>query len=107
MTISRADCIRHHIIEHIDRAAKLNVPKSTVQCFLKRYKERGTADNRKSSGKPQLLTPRDKRRIVSNIKKDRWSTLDDLVDDASADTGKNVNKVTVRKALHSMDFYLP
>ncbi|OAD73084.1 Homeodomain-like DNA binding domain-containing transcription factor [Phycomyces blakesleeanus NRRL 1555(-)] len=50
-------------------SAKLNVPKST------------------SSGRPQILTPRDKRRIVSNLKKDRWSMLDDLVDDASADTG--------------------
>ncbi|OAD69571.1 hypothetical protein PHYBLDRAFT_149360 [Phycomyces blakesleeanus NRRL 1555(-)] len=65
-----------------------------ITCFKIRRNERSL-----SSGRPQLLTPRDKRRIVSNIKKDRWSTLDDLVDYASADTGKNVNKVTMQPFL--------
>jgi len=44
-------------------------PWSTVKSFLQRYYKRGTTDNLSQSGRPEVLSKRDKRTILCAVRK--------------------------------------
>ena len=77
-------------------ADQLGLVPSTVNKVIKRYKDSGSTENSTRSGRPKKITERDYRHLVSNVKKDRRSTLQDI-------TNKMPSKVslsTIRRTLH-------
>ena len=64
-----------HIFEKISVVAKLvNRPWSTVRNFLARACDRGHIDNASRSGRPTILTDRERRTIVRAAQRDRGMT---------------------------------
>jgi transposase len=53
-------------------------PWSTVKNFLHRYCKRGTMDNLPRSGRPEVLTRRDKRAILRAVRKNRQFTREQI-----------------------------
>jgi transposase len=54
---------------------KIKKPFSTIRYFLKRYNERKSIKNLHSTGRPPKLTSPAKRRIIREVKKDRFSPV--------------------------------
>ncbi len=55
-------------------ADDLHMSESSVGKIVRRYKERGTIDNIKQSGRPRKTTPRDDRKIIIEAKKNPFAT---------------------------------
>src|SRR5258705_7255913 len=53
-------------------------PWSTVKSFLDRYYKRGITDNLPRSGRPEVLSKRDKRAILRAVRKHRQYTLEQI-----------------------------
>ena len=47
---------------------KYNIPKSTVQDIISRYKERGTVRNQTGRGRKAIVTQREERTLVRKVK---------------------------------------
>lgn len=75
----------------------LGVPASTVSSTVLRFKKRGTLDVKTSCGRPRLLKERDVRAIVSHIKKDRRTTLSDIVHSSPVKVSRDTIRRTLRR----------
>ena len=53
-------------------------PWSTVKNFLRQYYKRGTVENLARTGRPEILTKRDKRTILRAVRKNREYTREQV-----------------------------
>lgn len=75
--------------------------RATVQTIVKNYKTRGNVENLRRSGRPRILSARDSRSIIKNIKKNPRLSAPKLTEDLLRETGKTVNPETVRRVLRN------
>lgn len=81
-------------------AARLKVSRGAVQKAIKRFQETGKHTNRPKSGRPKVLTPREKRLLVSTSLKKRMLTSKKLTADFNARHKKSISPSTVRSVLN-------
>jgi len=77
----------------------LGHPKSTVHDTIKRYRETSTVTPISRSGRPRILTDRDKRHIVRIVRSNRQQTTQQIRNNFVESSGTVVSFATVRRAL--------
>jgi transposase len=85
-------------------SAQLNIPTSTVNDTIKRYKENGTAIPEKRPGRPKMLTQRDNRILQRIIRDNRFAPLSNITDRLNSSLNTSLHYNTVRKYLHDEGF---
>ncbi|VDI02443.1 Hypothetical predicted protein [Mytilus galloprovincialis] len=61
-----------------DIARQTRHPLPTIFRVLNRFKGRGSLENKERTGRPNLLTPRDTRKICTTVKSDRKRPLHEI-----------------------------
>uniref|UniRef100_A0AAX7URY0 Transposase Tc1-like domain-containing protein n=1 Tax=Astatotilapia calliptera TaxID=8154 RepID=A0AAX7URY0_ASTCA len=82
----------------------LNIPRSTVQAIIQKWKEYGTTVNLPRQGRPPKLTGRTRRALIRNAAKRPMVTLDEL-QRSTAQVGESVHRTTISRALHKVGLY--
>ena len=82
-------------------STQLNIPSSTVNDTIKRYKETGSAIPEKRSGRKKTLTQRDIRVLQRIVRTNRFSPLGDITDKLNSRLNTTLHCNTVRKYLHN------
>uniref|UniRef100_A0A3P8R957 Transposase Tc1-like domain-containing protein n=1 Tax=Astatotilapia calliptera TaxID=8154 RepID=A0A3P8R957_ASTCA len=82
----------------------LNIPWSTVQAIIQKWKEYGTTVNLPRQGRPPKLTGRTRRTLIRNAAKRPMVTLDEL-QRSTAQVGESVHRTTISRALHKVGLY--
>uniref|UniRef100_A0A803JDL4 Transposase Tc1-like domain-containing protein n=1 Tax=Xenopus tropicalis TaxID=8364 RepID=A0A803JDL4_XENTR len=75
----------------------LNIPRSTVQAIIQKWKEYGTTVNLPRQG-------RTRRALIRNAAKRPMVTLDEL-QRSTAQVGESVHRITISRALHKVGLY--
>lgn len=78
----------------------LNFPKSTVGDIIKKYNELGLTSTIPRSGRPKILTERDKRHLVKIIKANRNLTLTEITEKFNKTLNFSISERTVQRVLH-------
>src|SRR5688572_30032811 len=89
--------IRQNVI-----SVRLNIPTSTINDTIKRYKETGSAVPKKCPGRPKMLSKRDTRSLQCIVRTNRFSPLGDVTDKLNSNLNTTLHNSTVRKYLHDM-----
>uniref|UniRef100_A0A803JWW4 Transposase Tc1-like domain-containing protein n=1 Tax=Xenopus tropicalis TaxID=8364 RepID=A0A803JWW4_XENTR len=82
----------------------LNIPRSTVQAIIQKWKEYGTTVNLPRQGRPPKLTGRTRRALIRNAAKRPMVTLGEL-QRSTAQVGESVHRTTISRALHKVGLY--
>uniref|UniRef100_A0A6I8Q9Z7 Uncharacterized protein n=1 Tax=Xenopus tropicalis TaxID=8364 RepID=A0A6I8Q9Z7_XENTR len=82
----------------------LNIPRSTVQAIIQKWKEYGTTVNLPRQGRPPKLTGRTRRALIRNAAKRPMVTLGEL-QGSTAQVGESVHRTTISRALHKVGLY--
>uniref|UniRef100_A0A669E9Q2 Tc1-like transposase DDE domain-containing protein n=1 Tax=Oreochromis niloticus TaxID=8128 RepID=A0A669E9Q2_ORENI len=82
----------------------LNIPRSTVQAIIQKWKEYGTTVNLPRQGRPPKLTGRTRRVLIRNAAKRPMVTLDEL-QRSTAQVGESVHRTTISRALHKVGLH--
>uniref|UniRef100_A0AAX7UKG3 Transposase Tc1-like domain-containing protein n=1 Tax=Astatotilapia calliptera TaxID=8154 RepID=A0AAX7UKG3_ASTCA len=82
----------------------LNIPRSTIQVIIQKWKEYGTTVNLPRQGRPPKLTGRTRRALIRNAAKRPMVTLDEL-QRSTAQMGESVHRTTISRALHKVGLY--
>uniref|UniRef100_A0A803KFC9 Transposase Tc1-like domain-containing protein n=1 Tax=Xenopus tropicalis TaxID=8364 RepID=A0A803KFC9_XENTR len=82
----------------------LNIPQSTVQAIIQKWKEYGTTVNLPRQGRPPKLTGQTRRALIRNAAKRPMVTLDEL-QRSTAQVGESVHWTTISRALHKVGLY--
>src|SRR5688572_29993593 len=85
--------------------AKTGHPKSTVHDTIERYCETGAGSSRPRSGRPPILTDRDKRHIVRIVKSNRQQSARQLQSNFVQSSGTVVSIKTIKRALHEAGYH--
>ncbi|KAL0201197.1 hypothetical protein M9458_004384, partial [Cirrhinus mrigala] len=103
--------VREKVIEkfkaglgHKKISQALNIPWSTVQAIIQKWKEYGTTVNLPRQGRPPKLTGRTRRALIRNAAKRPMVTLDEL-QRSTAQVGESVHRTTISRALHKVGLY--
>jgi len=88
-------------ISEISKKIKRN--ESTVRTFLKAYKARKSLKNRKSTGRPRKITPKQRRRLIRHVKKNRRQDIETIREniDFTHVTGRTINNELLQVGLKS------
>ena len=78
-------------------------PKSTVHDTIERYLETGGGISRPRSGRPEILTQRDKRHLYRIARSNRQQSARQVLDNFVKSSGTAVSLSTVRRALYDGD----
>src|ERR1700692_3864624 len=79
-------------------AKKMNASVRTIQRIIKRQKEDGTIERKKTPGAPKKTTERDLRTLVRIVRDDRRATLQDITNRMPTKVHPN----TIRTRLHEL-----
>jgi transposase len=82
-------------VKYAEIARRLQIDESTAGKTIKLDSKRCNGESRSRSGRPKTLSPRDIRRIITEIKKDPFLSYQDI----RARTGVNVSNTTFKKYL--------
>lgn len=86
-------------------AKKIKKPYSTVKSFYQTYKKRGSIINKKQTGRKKIVNQRTKRRIKTEIKKNRSISLSELKNTLNINASTTTIYRTI-KNLGILFFYL-
>ena len=86
-------------------SALLELPRSTVNAVIVKWKRRGATTAHPQSGRPHKLTERDRRVLKHIVWKNRLLSVATLTTEFQTDPGSNVSTSTVRRELHEMGFH--
>ena len=94
------------LFEHSEREieAKTGHPKSTVHDTIERYYETGGGTSRPRSGRPPILTDRDKRHIVRIVRPNRQSARQ-LHSNFIQSSGIVASLLTIKRALYETGYH--
>lgn len=76
------------------------IKRSTVQNIIKRYRESGSVENRKRTGRPRQISARTERKLVAEVKKNPKCTALSLLQNINV----TVHPQTIRRVLHKNNF---
>src|SRR6185437_12919433 len=90
------------LFDHSEREieAKTGYAKSTIHDTIERYCETGGGTSRPRSGRPPLLTDRDKRHLVRIVQSNRQQSAKQAHNDFVQSSGTVASLLTVRRALY-------
>jgi transposase len=77
---------------------QFNVPVSSVQSIIKKWKQQGAVSNKPRTGAPRKITPRACSKLVRSVKKNPRTTRKELVEEM-ASIGVSVTRQTVTNTL--------
>ena len=78
----------------------LNHPKSTVGDVIKKYNDQGLTSTISRSGRPKILTDRDRRQLIKIIKANRDLTLVEITEKFNETLNFSISSRTVQRVLH-------
>lgn len=82
----------------------LNIPRSTVQAIILKWKEYQTTANLPRPGRPSKLSAHTRRRLIRDAAKRPMITLDEL-QRSTAEVGDSVHRTTISRILHKSGLY--
>jgi transposase len=85
----------------------LGIPHLTICRFLKRYRESGSLENKRRSGRPKQITDRGVRVLTRVLRGDRMASLVDITNNFNNNSQIGVYKRTIQRCLHRCDFRKP
>jgi len=85
-------------------STQLNIPTSTINDTIKRYKKTHTTTPKKRPGRPKTFTQRDTRALQRIIRSNRFASLSVLTSKVNSTLGTTLHNDTVRKYLHNEGF---
>lgn len=77
----------------------LNIPRSTVQAIILKWKEYQTTANLRRPGRRSKLSAHTRRRLIRDAAKRPMITLDEL-QRSTAEVGDSVHRTTISRILH-------
>lgn len=80
-------------------AKRFNLPKSTVQGIIERFKKTGTVQNAPGRGKAKTFTPRETRTLLREVNDDPFKSAIKLAEIMKQSTGKVVTPKTITNYL--------
>uniref|UniRef100_A0AAZ3S4G8 Transposase Tc1-like domain-containing protein n=1 Tax=Oncorhynchus tshawytscha TaxID=74940 RepID=A0AAZ3S4G8_ONCTS len=86
----------------------LNIPRSTVQAIILKWKEYQTTANLPRPGRPSKLSAHTRRRLIRDAAKRPMITLDELqrsTAEVGAEVGDSVHRTTISRILHKSGLY--
>ncbi|CAG2204450.1 unnamed protein product [Mytilus edulis] len=86
-----------------DIARQTRHPLPTIYGVLNRFKGRGSLENKERTGRPNLLTPRDTRKLCTTVKSDRKRPLHEITA-FNESREEPVSKRTVQRKLYEEGF---
>ncbi|CAK9801095.1 Transposable element Tc1 transposase [Anthophora plagiata] len=105
LSISRREKIillRHEGESYRKIGEKLNINFSTVRYVIKKQEETGSIKNKRRSGRPKILSNRDRRQIIKQVSKEPFTSAQSITNQIAAISGKVVCAQTVRNGLHNV-----
>ena len=72
---------------------------------IKKYEETATTENRSRSGRPNVLTVRERRHIIREVVKNPFVSAQNLSVDIATSSGTTITAQTIRNVLHSATIY--
>ena len=84
---------------------ELNLSFTTVQYIIKKYERTNSTENKPRTGRPRILTERERRNIVKEATKKPFISARSLANDLASTSGKSVDPQTIRNVLHSAQIY--
>ena len=81
-------------------STQFDIPTSTVNDIVKKYKETGSTEPKQRSGQPKVLTERDTRALKRIIRTDRFSPLGDVTNRLNTSLNTTLHYNTIRSYLH-------
>ena len=78
-------------------AAQLHCSHTAVQKVVRKYRSTGSVEDLPKSGRPQVLTAREKRIAVNLSKKDRFRPATSIRDDLETNYGTSVSVATIKE----------
>jgi len=85
-------------------ARALGIPTSTICCFLKRYRESGSLENKRRSGRLNNITDRGVRVLTRVLRVYRMASLVNITNNFNNNSQIGVCKRTIQRCLHRCDF---
>uniref|UniRef100_A0A8C7PSK3 Tc1-like transposase DDE domain-containing protein n=1 Tax=Oncorhynchus mykiss TaxID=8022 RepID=A0A8C7PSK3_ONCMY len=82
----------------------LNIPRSTVQAIILKWKENQTTANLPRPGRPSKRSAHTRRRLIRDAAKRPMITLDEL-QRSTAEVGDSVHRTTISRILHKSGLY--
>uniref|UniRef100_A0AAZ3PQM4 Transposase Tc1-like domain-containing protein n=1 Tax=Oncorhynchus tshawytscha TaxID=74940 RepID=A0AAZ3PQM4_ONCTS len=82
----------------------LNIPRSTVQAIILKWKEYQTTANLPRPDRPSKLSAHTRRRLIRDAAKRPMITLDEL-QRSTAEVGDSVHRTTISRILHKSGLY--
>ena len=83
---------------------KTGHPKSTIHDTIARYRENGTATTALRTGRPPILTDRDKRHLEITVRTNRRQTTKQIHANFVQSTGTAVSESTIKRALYEAGY---
>ena len=83
----------------------LNLSFRTVQYIVKKYEKTKSTDNQPRTGRPKVLTNRERRYIIKKATKYPFTSAQALCNDVASTSGKSVCPQTIRNVLHSAEIF--
>ena len=83
----------------------LDVPRSTVNDVVLKWKRQGATTVQKRTGRPPKLSDRDRRKLKTVVRKNRMSSAATLVTEFQNSSGTMVCTKTLRRELNTMGFH--
>lgn len=83
----------------------LQIPKSTVQDVLKKYRDQGMVSTASRSGRPPILSKQDQRKLGRLARNNRQATLEQITEELNKSLTISASVHTVRRALHGQGYH--
>lgn len=95
----------HRKGERISNVSRiLGIPRSTVDLIVIRFRDRGSVENTKRSGRPSLISDREYRRLERIVKRDRRAALNDITVRFNENRDRRVCSKTIKRRLREHGF---
>ena len=83
----------------------LNIPRTTCQNVIKRFCEENRIDNHPRSERPHLLTERNERTLIRQVKENRKVSIEEITENFNQLNLTQISTSTSRRILHNNDYY--
>ena len=83
---------------------KMGYGKTTIHNIIKKYCEKGVISVASRSGRPKILTDRDKRHLKAIVLQTRRESVESIKEIFNESTGNKVSKNTVKRTLYEMGY---
>ena len=103
----RAKIITLYEDNYLKRAIsqKTGFGKTTIHNIISKYNKAGAITVAPRSGRPKILTERDKRHLKTIVVQNRREPTAKIHENFNISTGNEVSKRTVRRALYELGYY--